>query len=397
MKHLVVFSHKLFRRTARGFETTGGFTFQVDALAPYFGRVTVSVPVVDDPGFAGVLLMASNVSVSPLPAYARKAEFISKLPRTVSRIRAAMGPGDLVLCFIPGYVGVLASWIAQRDGASLFQFVVTDWGHRFRVRDDSWSRRILAVAVSPLLDGLMSRLTRDVLAFFNGDVLYGGRPGLHFPRVSSSLAQNSFYECEKPRLSPPYRLLFVGRLAGEKGVAYLLKAVDLLRAQGVPVSLDIVGEGSERQTLERLGSAPGLQGAIRFHGYVPRGPQLDAFYRAADIFVLPSLEDRQPKVLLEAMASSLPVVASRVGGIPTHVRDGETGLLFTPRDEGELADAIRKLIECPGLRQRLIRKGMKYARAHTLEAETERTMRIVFDHFAAGELQKRAVASESGQ
>jgi glycosyltransferase involved in cell wall biosynthesis len=227
----------------------------------------------------------------------------------------------------------------------------------------------------------MARMTRKVLTFFNGDILYGGVPGLHFTRVSSSLTSDSFFEREDTCSGPPYRLLFVGRLAGEKGIPYLLEALVLLQNRGVPIVLDIVGHGPECQKLERLVGILHLDEVVRLHGFVRRGPLLDKLYRAADIFVLPSLQDRQPKVLLEAMANSLPVIASRTGGIPTHVRHEQTGLLVEPRNVTALADSVERLIRHSSLRQRLIQEGLAYARSHTVETETAHTVQIVFKHF----------------
>jgi glycosyltransferase involved in cell wall biosynthesis len=378
---ILVITHKLLRQTKTGIQTTGGFPVQIDALEPYFERITLCTPIVDDPDFVGAPLRSSRVSVWPLPVYRSKWGFALHLSRYVSLIRAALRQSDVVLCITPGYVGILGSWLAQRSRVPMFQYVVTDWAHRFRVRTGSRVRQVLSVFVAPLLDWVMTRLTRDALTFFNGNILYGRSPGLHFTRVSSSLTRDSFFERQDTCSRPPYRLLFVGRLAGEKGLPYLLRAVTLLLRRGVPVSLDIVGQGPARQELEGLIETLDLGDTVHLHGFVPRGVQLDRFYRAADLFVLPSLEDMQPKVLLEAMANCLPVVASRVGGIPTHVHHEQTGLLFAPRNVEEMCGSIQRVIEDPALRRRLIQGGMAYARSHTVEAETERTMRIVVSHF----------------
>jgi glycosyltransferase involved in cell wall biosynthesis len=237
------------------------------------------------------------------------------------------------------------------------------------------------LVISPFLDWIMVRLTRNTLTFFNGAIPYDKNSALYFTRVSSSLAQDSFFQRDDTCLAAPYRLLFVGRLSGEKGVTYLLEATSHLQKRGIPLSLDIVGDGPARESFEVQIEKLGIGDLVCLPGFVARGPRLDEFYRAADIFVLPSLEDKQPKVLLEAMANSLPVVASRVGGIPTHVRNEQTGLLFTPRNTDALSGAIERLIREPGLRQHLIKKGLEYARLHTVETETAKTMQIVTDHF----------------
>jgi glycosyltransferase involved in cell wall biosynthesis len=383
---LVVFSDKLFRRTTDGLQTTGGFTTQIDALAAYFDQLTLCVPVVEDPSFAGASLTSPRICVWSLPAYCHKFDFARHLFDYAGHIRSAISQSDVVLCFIPGYIGVLSSWLAQRSHVPIFQYVVTDWALRFRVRTDSKIRLALSLVISPFLDWIMVRLTRSTLTFFNGAIPYDEDSRLYFTRVSSSLTRDSLFQRNDTCLAAPYRLLYVGRLSGEKGISYLLEATAHLQKQGILVSLDIVGEGPAREMLEQQADELDIGDLVRLPGFVARGPRLDEFYRAADIFVLPSLEDKQPKVLLEAMANSLPVVASRVGGIPTHVRNEQTGLLFTPRNTRELSDAIERLIREPGLRQHLIKKGLEYARLHTVETETAKTMQIVTDHFNLGEL-----------
>ena len=182
---ILVVTHKLLHQTKTGIQTTGGFPIQIDALEPYFERITLCAPVLDDPDFAGAPVRSSRVSAWPLPVYRSKWGFAVHLPRYVSLIRAGLRQSDVALCITPGYVGILGSWLAQRSRVPMFQYVVTDWGHRFRVRTGSRVRRVLAVVVAPLLDWVMARLTRDALTFFNGNILYGGSPRLHFTRVSS--------------------------------------------------------------------------------------------------------------------------------------------------------------------------------------------------------------------
>jgi glycosyltransferase involved in cell wall biosynthesis len=91
---------------------------------------------------------------------------------------------------------------------------------------------------------------------------------------------------------------------------------------------------------------------VEFLGMVEQ-TKLPAVYAGADVFVLASLTEGHPKVLLEAMACGLPVVASNRGGIPSIVTDGETGLLFDPTQPKQLADCLRRVLRDPGLSRRL--------------------------------------------
>ena len=106
---------------------------------------------------------------------------------------------------------------------------------------------------------------------------------------------------------------------------------------------------------------------VIYHGYKKLGPELLAYYRAADTFVIASKGESFPRTIWEAMAHSLPVVATRVGSIPHVLTDMETAVLVDPGNSVQLAQALKQLMTDSALRQRLIRQGMTLARGNTLE------------------------------
>jgi glycosyltransferase involved in cell wall biosynthesis len=140
------------------------------------------------------------------------------------------------------------------------------------------------------------------------------------------------------RRDGPARLLNVAELADKKGQSVLLRAL----AELPDATLDIVGEGPERQPLERLANELGIADRVRLLGARPREAVAEAM-RAADLFVLPSFHENLPVVLIEAQASGLPAVASSVGGVPELV-DAEAGMLVEPGDPTALAAAIREAL-----------------------------------------------------
>ncbi|MCS6953791.1 MAG: glycosyltransferase family 4 protein [Bryobacterales bacterium] len=147
-------------------------------------------------------------------------------------------------------------------------------------------------------------------------------------------------------------LLSVGRLSREKGHADLLASLAELRRMrpGLPFHLVVVGEGKERRRLEGLRRRYGLERAVTFVGH---RDDVAPFYRLADIVVLPSHSEGSPNVLLEAMAAQVPVVATRVGGVPEIALDQQTALLVPPRDPRAMAAALERLLSCPQQRRRL--------------------------------------------
>jgi glycosyltransferase involved in cell wall biosynthesis len=172
----------------------------------------------------------------------------------------------------------------------------------------------------------------------------------------------------RPSRDGAFRVLFVGRLVERKGVAGLLDAVGRLPA-ALGTRLEIIGEGPERPRLEAQIRQAGLHDRVVLRGRVSTA-DLRAAYAAADVLVLPSVLDSRSDteglgvVLLEAMSYGVPVIASRIGGIPDIVGDGETGLLVPPGDPGALAAALERLAVDPGLRQRLGSAGREHVRAH---------------------------------
>jgi len=128
-------------------------------------------------------------------------------------------------------------------------------------------------------------------------------------------------------------LLYVGRLSAEKDVGRLKELFSAIPG----MRLSIVGDGPLRHDLERFFKGT----ATVFTGYL-QGEDLAAAYASADLFVLPSKTETLGLVLLEAMASGCPVVACRAGGVPDAIRDGETGFLFEPDDEGSFVGTVRK-------------------------------------------------------
>ncbi len=139
------------------------------------------------------------------------------------------------------------------------------------------------------------------------------------------------------RRDGPVRLLTVGTLAEKKGHTHLLDALAELRSRR-EATLDVVGGGELRERLEEQVAELGLAEAVRFHGELPK-EQVAELMRGADLFVLPSLHETFGCVLIEAMASGLPSVATRVGGVP-EVLTPEAGALVAPRDPAALATAI---------------------------------------------------------
>jgi glycosyltransferase involved in cell wall biosynthesis len=140
---------------------------------------------------------------------------------------------------------------------------------------------------------------------------------------------------------------FVGRLADQKGVEYLIQAAPQVLAKHPNVTFVIVGDGPERVRLEQLSIDLHVSQSVDFAGYQPEPSQL---IQSMAVVVIPSIYDPFPLVTLEVMALGRPIVGSAVGGIPEAVEDGCTGLLVPPRDPTAIAKALIRLFDQPQLK-----------------------------------------------
>jgi colanic acid/amylovoran biosynthesis glycosyltransferase len=158
-------------------------------------------------------------------------------------------------------------------------------------------------------------------------------------------------------------LLFVGRLAAVKGLPVLIEALARVRQHHPDVRLRIVGDGPDRAMLEALARDKKVSGNIEFLGYQNQD-QLADLLRDTHLFVLASFAEGVPVVLMEAMAAGVPVIATRIAGIPELVEDGVTGYLTPPGDAATLAARITQLLGDTALRRQFAEAGRR-----TVEAE----------------------------
>ncbi len=178
-------------------------------------------------------------------------------------------------------------------------------------------------------------------AFLAGD---HGLPKEKLRVVRNGIRVGDFATRPELRAPGPTRLLTVARLHPVKGLDVMLRALGA--AEDMPWQWTVVGDGDQRETLAAQAQQLGLAHRVRFVGGMAHH-ELPALYREADAFVLPSRSEGLPVVLMEAMAAGLPVVATRVGGIPEIVEEGAAGFLVPADDESALADALRRLLGDP--------------------------------------------------
>jgi glycosyltransferase involved in cell wall biosynthesis len=175
------------------------------------------------------------------------------------------------------------------------------------------------------------------------------------------------------------RIVFVGRITGEKMLPDLVEAVARLPRE-LDAQLDLVGEGDQRKALEQLAQRLGVGDRVHFPGRVS-DEELRAILTRATVFAMPSTAELQSIATMEAMASGLPVVAADAMALPHLVKDGENGYLFPPRDVPALADRLERVLRMPNDEYEV----MQRASLRLLEPHDIDTTITIFERLYRGE------------
>jgi colanic acid/amylovoran biosynthesis glycosyltransferase len=202
-------------------------------------------------------------------------------------------------------------------------------------------------------------------------------PGIHVVRCGVDLDVYA-PPAQRTRSASGAHVLFVGRLLHGKGLSLLFEALAELRLRELDVCATIVGDGPARTEFEAAARRLELSDHIRFLGAVGQDA-IRTHYAEADIFCLPSFAEGIPVVAIEAMAMELPVLATRIMGIPELVDDGANGLLVAPGRADELTEALARLVQDAEERVRMGRAAREKVRRDFDVAASARTMRAVLE------------------
>jgi glycosyltransferase involved in cell wall biosynthesis len=173
-------------------------------------------------------------------------------------------------------------------------------------------------------------------------------------------------------------LLSVGRLEPEKNPLLLVDALARLEHERPGrFRLTWLGQGRLRDAVVAHAQAAGVDHALDLRGFVAFGPELLAFYRSSHLFVHVSLTEGVPQVLIEALASGTPIVATDVGGVAAALDSGRAGLLVPPENIDALVAAVLRMTDDEELRMKVVRRGLELARVRTLDAEADRVARFM--------------------
>jgi glycosyltransferase involved in cell wall biosynthesis len=380
IRHMVVISHKRHDRLPDGqLAVLGGFSKIKKEFARHVPELILCVPVHKCESGQQIVSYPENISLVALPPYRGHFGFLRKLPRIVLTLWHQIGRADVVYAMAPNNMGILGVLLARIRRKPVFISIDTDRAAKARLRK-TVGAKIKAPMVQAIIYAPLIALAGRRPAFITGDNFLGPRP------YWRQWVKTTVTSEEMPAYQPisavncPLRIVFVGRLSHEKNISCLLEAVALLRQKGFLCCVDIVGDGPMKDDLQTLTRS--LQVAeVAFRGVLPNEDLRISRFLGADVLVLPSKEERQGKVLLEAMACSVPVVAAAAGGIPSVISDGENGLLFNPDTPLDLANALQRIASDSALRLRLIENGYRFAYMNTLDRGVKEIMHEVSEFY----------------
>jgi len=251
---------------------------------------------------------------------------------------------DIIHCHLLGFhsaIAVVLKWLFKKKTCSLVG-ATGPISEFVQLRNGLWGDLLLKIIVRS--DRVITLCSQS-----NAEALTAGFSDFQIVQIPNGVDADYFKPVAIEKRAGN-RVVFIGRLDQWKGVDFLIQAFKTLLADGVPAHLDILGDGPDRDKLQQQAADLGLQDDITFHGAVHG---VAPYLQQASLFVLPSLSEGMPNVVLEAMACGLPVIATRVGGIVDIIDNGENGLLVEAQHAEQLCEAIKEVLTNKELAQRL--------------------------------------------
>jgi glycosyltransferase involved in cell wall biosynthesis len=254
-----------------------------------------------------------------------------------------------------------------------------------------FSVALIGLAMLPVraLDAVYRLCARGMPAVVTGSQIarrYGGEGRRVLAMIESVVRSDEVAQGPRDRdWRGPIELLTVGRLDAEKNPLLLVDAFARLASRDDRGwKLTWVGGGPMEEAIRTRAAELGVEASIELVGWVPFGPALLELYGRAHAFVHVSFTEGVPKVLVEALASAMPIVATDVGGVSELLDGGLAGLLVAPNDLDGLVEAVERIANDPALRHEIVSHGLRRVRELTLEAQAEQVASFIAGAVSGG-------------
>ncbi len=346
----------------------------VEAFSSRYNQIFLSAPFSETNSSHFDYVLPDNVALIPQPDWKTTLDSLRHLPAVKQSYKKAIEASDHV--FVRGNPVAATSFLYRYCADKKRPIchwlvgnplVLLQSHKRGNVFKDTLGKTYIRLWEKQLMHG---RKIADGSFICNGQEIADRYPSSKtFATVSTTLQQEDFYYREDTCDKDEINILCLCYVRPEKGIEYLLKAVGNLKVRE-KINLIIAGSrdryASYQRALDALTTELKIENRVSWLGHV-QYKKIPALMRASDIFVLPTLSEGTPRVLVEARANSLPVISTTVGGIPTSVTNEHDGILVPPKNSNALSYQIARVIEDDNLRQKLIKNGYETVKKLTVD------------------------------
>ena len=287
--------------------------------------------------------------------------------------RVVMG-SDLVLLRLPSPTSIVAFPLAKIYKKKVVTYYASDiknvvvYGNKYK-----GLRRLPSQLMASIIYRIYAYFVdnADAGIFLSKDLMFRHNQSNSIYTFASLVSKSNLVDRVYSPSKNSIKILFVGRLTHEKGINYAIEAIGELLENNISCELTICGSGPEEKSLQMMAKDLNLDININFIGNITSRRQIEAIYKSHDIFILPSISEGTPKVILEAMGYGLIVVATSVGGIPDIVEDGVNGFLVEPRNSKAITEIITRLSKDATLCNIAISGGFASMKTRTIESQSK--------------------------
>lgn len=386
---IIIFTGMVFKKKKNEYYCSGALGRYVDELSLKYERMYLCVPVqevTNDEEVNDYKIKSTKIIIQELPVYKG---FVGALKRKKSitnsiKLFSSEWNGVIYVRWPVPFSYTLFKIAKKRNLPICFHLVgdtkaIVSQGDKYR-----GLIKLLAVLYANVNELLMKKMLKKSVALVNGSGLrrlYQKNKSNRIKEIRTSTFKKDEIYYKEDRLSQEnIKLLYVGYMRHEKGIPFLIDAIKDLINEGYNISLTLVGDGDKLQNYRTYAQTLGIDKNVSFKGHIPLGNELLEKYRENDIFILPSISEGTPRVLIEAMANGAIVIATNTGGIPYTIKNEFNGLLVEPKSSEALKMAILRVIEDKGLRQSLLENGYQFAEMNTLESHVDEVYQFISEN-----------------
>lgn len=373
-KNLGIFTVKKIVCNDGKYYTYGGFGMFVKEISKYHNKVKLFAHVRHSSIPKGHYeLDIDKLEIVHLPFGSNELAKLLYLPITFLKSLLNFKDIDVIQARVPDTTGLIGVVLANIFRKPLYVLVIADWKAESQKYDKKrkFGLGLLVSIYMRIYDYFEFHLVKNKFLFLQGGEIYkkyskSKDKVLFFSSAHSINDIQNNKNCASDKL----KLLTVGRLVEVKSIETIILAIKALINSDIDVDLNIVGDGPDYKKLKHLTESLSIESNVHFLGQLDRNEDFWKLYDDSNFFILASKSEGTPKVLLEAFARSLPVIASNVGGVSSMLDNGDRGFLYEYGDFNAIAEVVRNATEDEINIK--IKKASEFAKLTSLERSTEK-------------------------